>query len=41
MTNPVLALQKQAPETDNSSLLRKSGKSNHCNTHSHTSFHCK
>ena len=40
MTNPVLALQKQSPETDNSSLLRKSSKSKYCNSHSHRSDHC-
>ncbi|WP_267271882.1 hypothetical protein [Lactobacillus helsingborgensis] len=40
MTNPVLALQKQAPKTDNSSLLRKSGQSVYCNTHSHKSKYC-
>lgn len=41
MTNPVLALQKQRPEVDSSSLLRKSSKSVYCNSHSHSSSHCK
>lgn len=40
MTNPVLALQKQNPETDKSSLLRTSSQSIHCNSHSHKSSYC-